>query len=510
MDGSTSHVRTRPGAILVTMVVAILTLVAPSGVSAAATWSQRRVADDPPVTMTTDDRGHVHVVTEDGAGLRYMTNATGRWTGTRITRFGSQPSIALSAGTVYVVYARIGDCPADEQGCRTDPNMGLYLATNRSGTWTTERLSGTAPAYWPSLRMRDGKLHIAYNHLTGIRHLTNRTGFWADQQVWSTRTPLTSTARTSIALDSGANPYIAFMRTSCDGMAPFGQCRGQTKLGGVYLTTRIDGRWMANGASQPTEERAVLDRVVIDPAGKPVVGYTYRLASGALRFRVTRFDEMDALSSRTLPGTGAGSFTLDASGRIEVVRWADGRLTWRAERTTGWLSRSWSTPRIKVAWVRSQDGVTTIVRDGFAASVPAFSTWVLARSVPTAPTAAWGPMALAKARDADLADTGVAGGSLVIGERCVIIRFASGANSARATLVFREGQVRWDAKRERIRFHDADRGWIWLEDGDRLGTMGGWDPWADTGPGPGVPGWVVRPNPACPVDRILVHQIDRR
>jgi hypothetical protein len=177
------------------------------------------------------------------------------------------------------------------------------------------------------------------------------------------------------------------MRTGCTGPTDFGWCsQRETILRGVYLTTRIGGRWMANTASQPGDARDVLDRVVIDPDGKPVVGYTHRLASGALRFRVTRFDEIDALSSRTLPGTGKGSFTLDASGRIELVRWADGRLVWRAERGSGWLSRSWSTPRIGAAWVRSADGVTAIVRDGFAASIPAYSSWVLTRSAPTAPT----------------------------------------------------------------------------------------------------------------------------
>lgn len=334
--------------------------------------------------MAVDDLGYVHVVTQSGAGLRYLTNANGRWSGRTITSNGGQPSIALSAGKVYVVFARIGDCEADEDGCDADPNQGLYLATNRSGTWRTQRLSGTRPAYWPSLRMRNGKLHIAYNHLTGIRYLTDSTGSWVDRQVWSVGTRLTSAARTSIALDRSGHPFIAFMRTGCTGPTDFGWCpRRQETLRGVHLTTRIDGRWMVNSASHPGDERDTLHRVAIDPAGKPVVGYTHRTASGALRFRVTRFDEMDALSSRTLPGSGKGSFTLDASGRIELVRQAHGRLTWRTERASGWLSRTWTAPRIEVAWVRSVDGVTTIVRDGFAASVPAYSTWVLNRGIRT-------------------------------------------------------------------------------------------------------------------------------
>jgi hypothetical protein len=129
--------------------------------------------------------------------------------------------------------------------------------------------------------------------------------------------------------------------------------------------------------------------------------------------------------------------------------------------------------------------------------------------VPTAPTAEWGPMAITEARDADMADTGVEGGRLAIGKRCVTIRDANGADRARTTLVFREGQVRWDAERERIRFHNEVGGWVWLEDGDRLGSMGGWDPWTDTGPGPGIPAWVVQPNPACPADRVQIHEVSK-
>jgi hypothetical protein len=378
MDAWRLPVRTRPGAILVTMAVAILTLVLPTGASAAS-WSQRRVADVPPAAIAVDDGGHLHVVLQSGAGLRYMTDATGAWTSRSLTSFGSQPSIALSAGKVYVVFVRVGDCGA-ERGCTKDPNQGLYFATNRSGAWKTQRLSDTKPAYWPSLRMRDGKLYIAYNHLSGIRYLTNSSGSWVDRQVWRTSTTLTASARTSIALDGAGHPYIAFMRTRCSRTPQFGWCAAsRTTLRGISLTTRSGGRWVTSVASQPGDTQDTLDRVVIDPAGKPIVGFTHELASGALRFRVTRFDEMDSTSSRTLPGTGEGSFALDGQGRIELVRWADGTLTWRAERASGWLSKSWSTPQISAAWVRSVDGVTTIVRDGFANRIHAYATWVLTR-----------------------------------------------------------------------------------------------------------------------------------
>jgi hypothetical protein len=129
-----------------------------------------------------------------------------------------------------------------------------------------------------------------------------------------------------------------------------------------------------------------------------------------------------------------------------------------------------------------------------------------APTAPTAPTVEYGPMAIVEARN-DLADTGVEGGHLVIGERCVTIRASNGPSRARATLVFREGQVIWDAEHHRICFHSKVGGWLWLHDGDLVGTMGGWDPWTDTDLGLGVPAWVVQPNPACPADRVQIHEI---
>lgn len=357
-------VRTRPGASLVTMVVAILTLVLSTGTTAAS-WSQRRVANDPPSAMTVDDLGHTHIVVATGTDLRYATDRTGRWVTTRISGLGGsvQPSIALSGGTAYVVYAWIGDCDA-ERGCTTDPSMGLYLATDRTGRWVTTRIPGTRPAYWPSLRMRQGKLHISYQDRDGIRYLRGRPGAWVDTRVWSPRADLTSSARTSITLDRAGHPHIAFMVTRA----------GVGKLG-IRLSSRVGGRWSTAVIST---RRDVLDRLVISRDGWPLVGYMSGVGSDRL-FRLCEVIDGDVLAYRTLPGSGKGSFTLDASGRVELVRWADGRLTWRAERGSGWLRRTVSAPRVSVAWVRTFRGVSTIVRDGFDSSVPAYATWVLTR-----------------------------------------------------------------------------------------------------------------------------------
>ncbi len=359
------HLRTRPGASLVTLAVVILALALASPATAASWSSQRRVANDRPSAMTVDDLGHTHIVLATGTDMRYVTDRSGRWVTTRISGQGGsvQPSIALSGGKVYVVYAFIGDCDA-EHGCTTDPSRGLYLLTDKTGSWRTTRLAGTRPAYWPSLRMRQGKLHISYQDRAGIRYLTNRSGSWVNTRVWSSSTDLKNSARTSIALDARGRPHIAFMVT-----------RAGMGAQGVRVSSRVDGRWSTSIISSGKD---LLDRVVISPDGWPMVGYTSGVAPNR-RFRLCVIIDGDVMAYRTLPGTGYGSFTVDPSGRIELVRWSGDRLTWRAERELGWVQRSWSAPDIEVAWIRSYGGVSSIARDGFAGSVPAYGTWVLTR-----------------------------------------------------------------------------------------------------------------------------------
>lgn len=367
MTDSRIHPRRGAGMLIAALVVALLILIPATGVMAASWSGPRRVANDPPAAMTVDDLGHRHIVTQESNGLRYVTDASGRWTSKWITRVSNayQPAIALSAGRVYVVYARIGDCPADERGCTTDPSTGLYLATNRTGSWRTQRLAGTRPAYWPSLRMAHGKLHVAYDGRDGIHHLTNASGSWVDERVWSRSSGLTAWARTSIATDAAGHVHIAFMRT-----------RAGVGSQGISYATDASGVWVTRTVTSGDDR---LDRIVLRSGTSPRIGFTRSHGDGDLSFRIARFSRGDVVV-RVLPGTGHGSFTLDAKGRIEVVRWSDGRLTWRAQRDSGWLRRSWSAPRISVAWVRNHAGDTTIVRDGFVPSRYGQNAWVLTRS----------------------------------------------------------------------------------------------------------------------------------
>jgi hypothetical protein len=126
--------------------------------------------------------------------------------------------------------------------------------------------------------------------------------------------------------------------------------------------------------------------------------------------------------------------------------------------------------------------------------------------VPVAPTERWGPMAIADADGVATPDVGLGPVRLVIGERCVMIQSLDDPHDGRETLVFRKGQVTWDAEGKRIHFRNKVDGPVWLHDGDVL-TMGAWDPWSESSPGEVLPEWAVRPDPDCPAKLDLVHEV---
>jgi hypothetical protein len=87
--------------------------------------------------------------------------------------------------------------------------------------------------------------------------------------------------------------------------------------------------------------------------------------------------------------------------------------------------------------------------------------------------------------------------------------FLKGSRGPGATLVFRSGQTRWDAKRRQIVYQDRDLGRIRLSNGDRL-MLGGYGIGSAASPdnvevpiGP----WIKEPDASCPARRWVVQQV---
>ena len=187
----------------------------------------------------------------EGAGLRFTSNRTGRWVVEAIpsSTTAAAPSLALTSGgspsiawasaltrttnairiaskTVtgwhvrtiasgavespalavdawskrYVAFVRTGGSAA-----------GLYLATDRSGTWTTTRISSQTGLGSVRIALDLARhVHVAYTREAGptsiVRHATNASGRWVISTVsgpgggWSPE----------LALDSAGRPRVAY------------------------------------------------------------------------------------------------------------------------------------------------------------------------------------------------------------------------------------------------------------------------------------------------------------
>ncbi len=344
----------RPGpcrALLTSSVLVLLMVIGSIGASAASWSGPSEIERRTPSAMTVDDTGRVHVVSESGQGLRYTTNVSGAWTTIRVSHAGSdrEPSVALAGGKVYIAYAIIGDS-AERNGGRS---VGIYLATNRTGSWVTTRVTGNQ-GVWPSIKVRAGKVHIAYLAPRGVRYLTDQSGHWTDVRVWTRASSVLSAyyrLGTSLVLDAAGTAHIAFARER----APDEDSSGISN--GISYATNASGGWKVRTI---TASRDRVDRIVLDGT-RPVIGFE-RDEAGGPSFQLASISP-HSYTFRTLPGSGHGSFTLDVRDRIEVVRYTAARLTWYAARSGSWLHRTWTTGDTTVAFVRTTGDTTRILFD---------------------------------------------------------------------------------------------------------------------------------------------------
>ena len=318
-----------------------LTLAGATPAMAANFGHIKVVGDGVASSMTVDDLGHVHIVTGlDGGGLDYDTDASGHWTTQHIAGASAlMPSVAVSGGKVYIAFARSGGAG--------QPGLGIRLLTNRTGPWTTTTIT-TGDDHWPSLRMRDGEYAIAYQDALGVRYASDLGGTHVDQRVWLRGTQLDMTdehAPVSLALDAAGRPRVAFERQKGNG-AP----------DGIGYARRVSGAWTRHRVASGT---APLDRIVVDGHDRARIGYG---SSG--RFRITTYTG-DTKTTRTLPGSGFGTFTLDEHGYIQLLRVDEGtdHVTLLRQKADGWHTTTWSDKQPRDPAVRADAGTAWVVYD---------------------------------------------------------------------------------------------------------------------------------------------------
>lgn len=127
----------------------------PEVVDASSSW-------DPAIATTRNSLGTSHIVYDrhdsDRPGIWLATGGAwlGTWETRRISRSwaDARPAIALDGeNRIYVAWHR---------SC-WGPSPGIYLATNRTGSWVTTQLVGSCDAINPSISiLPDGRIVVAY------------------------------------------------------------------------------------------------------------------------------------------------------------------------------------------------------------------------------------------------------------------------------------------------------------------------------------------------------------
>ena len=116
-------------------------------------------ADSPSLAL--DSSAHANIayrVSGASAGTYYVTNKTGSWVSTRLTRTEAEtaPSIAVDpAGHVFIAMARY----------YWAANPGIFIVTNRTGPWVTTQLTAQEDDLDPAIGTDgSGRMRIVYDN----------------------------------------------------------------------------------------------------------------------------------------------------------------------------------------------------------------------------------------------------------------------------------------------------------------------------------------------------------
>lgn len=310
---------------LVVMAAVLSVLVSAAPVAAVPGWSEpSRVvpALEPSApSIALDANGALHVAYHEGyldapPGVFYATNEGGAWRKERVTTGGdgyARPSIGLDGeGNVFIAFALL-TCP--DPSCEGGTSR-IYVATNKSGSWVAKpRTLGPADLA-PSLAVKDGKLHLAFQRRTfpgfvgaassGIWYATNAGGSWVSTQVGSAEGKCYLDQFPSLALDATGRAFIAYERPSTPP-----DCGGFSA--GIGLIANESGSWVRSKVSRASDDFG--PSLALDQHGRP--GVTFDRAGVGVQF--TRRLPAGWKSVSQVAMGGEASLAFDADGDPHVA-----------------------------------------------------------------------------------------------------------------------------------------------------------------------------------------------
>lgn len=282
------------------------------------------------VRLVVDGNRHAHVAAVTGDGISYLTNEGGSWTREQLTRvagdgYDGEPSIVIrDDGSLAIAYTRFGGL-ACSFGCVPVDPQGIFLVTNRSGSWSEAVRIIEGRVQEPSLQATEGRLHLAYSRGDELKGSLeygdeDRAVAYAysadDTETW-----------TMEAVGEGWAPGLRMGR---DGLARISfdvLCCGDGNFNyaaqadsGEFVIERVPGDWAASTpllALSATDEPQIVffnDIEQSDPS------------CGALSVRRTAGTWSDA--SAVFPeeewcGAKAEMVDTDSAGTLHVVSWYD-------------------------------------------------------------------------------------------------------------------------------------------------------------------------------------------
>jgi hypothetical protein len=273
--------------------------------------------------------GVAHAAAGLGGGIFYLTNASGSWTRERLTTGlrtrreiieDGQPSIAIDGdGSISIAFVRRSGSRQDVFGPHPE---AIYLVTNRGGSWSQPAaLVGEGLEHSPSLQVRQGNIHLAYQvgyavdvlslrSRFPIRYTTNAGGIWTDERV----------------AGHGTAPIL---RLAPDGTArvlfgdEYGLLRATTELRYATATTPT-GSFAVEPVSGSSDEDAFY-RLELDNAGRPNVLWVADESDDGPVIHVQRHDGSWSHSEITLAGAdlparpGLIEMETDSQGAIHLL-----------------------------------------------------------------------------------------------------------------------------------------------------------------------------------------------
>ncbi|CAN5758021.1 hypothetical protein BH24CHL6_BH24CHL6_11880 [soil metagenome] len=199
----------------------------PAPTAVAGSWSgPERISERAygALSLVVDGQGMAHAAATLDEAIFYLTNSSGSWTRERITRppqaqdeedvgyVDREPSIAIdSDGTLWVAFTRM----LDFENFGPYPE-GVYVVTNRSGSWGNATRLATDTANSPSLKVRAGHIYLAYvdgrtsdaydeSATYAIRYGTDLGGSFTTSRVAA------HGDAPQLELDSDGRPHILFL-----------------------------------------------------------------------------------------------------------------------------------------------------------------------------------------------------------------------------------------------------------------------------------------------------------